>query len=147
VISATRKPFVLFHFVLLALASACGGGDETAPGPDRTPVSYNVLFNEIPTSPPYTFTVGQKVRVRLKLFNAAGDDLDAVEAEHFAGLSFNPAGLVTVTRVAGHTYQFDVTGANAGTGTLQVGFGDDEQANDVSLPSADVNVVNQGGPN
>jgi hypothetical protein len=147
VISATRKPIVLFLFVVLALATACGGGDETAPTADHTPVSYNVLFNEIAAGPPYTFVVGQKVRVRLKLFNAAGDDLDNVEAEHFAALTFSPAGLVTVTRVPGHTYQFDVTGVNAGTGTLQVGFGHDEQADEVSLPTADVKVVSQGGPN
>jgi hypothetical protein len=147
VIAPTRNPAVIFLFVLLALAAACGGSDAPAPAADHTPTSYHVLFNEIPASPPYTFTVGQKVRVRLKLFNAAGDDLDPVEAEHFAGLSFSPAGLVTVTRVAGHTYQFDVTGVNAGAGTLQVGFGHDEQAKETTFPTADVNVVSRGGPN
>jgi hypothetical protein len=130
----------------IAVVSGCGG-DETAPTEDHTPTTYNVLFNEIPVTSPYVFTVGQTVRVRLKLFNAAGDDLDDVEAEHFAGLTFDPSDLVTVARVPGHNYQFDVTGANAGTGTLVVGFGHDEQADETAFPSAPVTVEASGGAN
>ena len=124
----------------VALASACGS-DEPQAAPDHTPVTYHLLVNDIEVSAPYTFTAGQTVRVRLKLFNAQQDDLDDVEAEHFAGLTFDPASLATITRVMGHNYQFDVSGGTAGTGTLQVGFGHDELADEVAFDPAPVTVT------
>lgn len=131
---------------VLALVSACGS-DEPVATDDHTPVSYNVLINNIPASAPYNFTVGQTVVVRLKLFNAAGEDLDNVEAEHFAAIAFNPADLMTVTRVLGHNYQFSVTGNTAGTGTMLVTYGHDEQADETTLDPSAVNVAGAGGPN
>lgn len=142
----TGRLFPVISLGLLVAASACGG-DETAPTEDHTPATYNVLFNEIPAASPYTFVVGQTVRVRLKLFNAAGDDLDDVEAEHFAALTFNPSDLVAVARVPGHNFQFDVTGANAATGTVVVGFGHDSLADETSFPAQPVTVEATGGPN
>jgi hypothetical protein len=106
-----------------------------------------VLFNEIAATSAYSFLVGQTVRLRLKFFNAAGEDLDNVEAELFANLTFNPADLVTVARVPGHNFQFEVTGANAGTGTMVVTFGHDSLADQTSFPSQPVNVHAPGGPN
>jgi hypothetical protein len=38
-------------------------------------------------------------------FNAASEDLDAVEGEHFAGLTFTPASLATVAAAAAVTVQ------------------------------------------
>lgn len=130
----------------IAVISGCGS-DETAPTEDHTPATYNILFNEIQVTSPYVFTVGQTVRVRVKLFNAAGDDLDDVEAEHFASLAFNPADMVSVTRVPGHNFQFEVTGANAASGTVVVRYGHDEQADEKSFPSEPVTVKATGGPN
>ena len=60
------------------------------------------------------------MRVRLKFFNAAEEDLDEVEGSHFGGLTFEPASLATFVRVTDHHYQFDVTGATPGRGTVQV---------------------------
>jgi hypothetical protein len=45
------------------------------------------------------------VRVRIRFFNAASEDLDAVEGEHFAGLTFTPASLATVAAAAAVTVQ------------------------------------------
>jgi hypothetical protein len=147
VTTLTRKFFGgLPVLIMTTLVAACGS-DETQAADDHTPVTYNVIINEIPATAPYTFTLGQTARVRLRLFNAAGEDLDAVEAEHFAALTFNPADLVTIARVPGHNYQFDVTGNTAGTGTMQVSFGHDEQADEVTLDPAAVTVAGTGGPN
>lgn len=132
--------------VVTALVAACGS-DETQAADDHTPTSYNVLINGNPASAPYTFTVGQTVQVRLKLFNVSQEDLDPVEAEHFAGLSFNPGDLVTIARVPGYNYQFDVTGNTAGTGTMLVTYGHDEQADEVTLDPAPVSVAAAGTPN
>jgi hypothetical protein len=142
-----RRPLAGLSVALMTLLTAACGGDETQAADDHTPVTYSVLINELPAGAPYTFTVGRTVRVRLKLFNAAQEDLDPVEAEHFAGLTFNPSNLVTMVRAPGHTYQFDVTGNSAGSGTMQVTYGHDEQADETTLDPAPVSVVATGGPN
>jgi hypothetical protein len=146
VTTLTRRALGLPLTLVTVLAAACGG-DETQAADDHTPTTYNVVINEIPATAPYNFTVGQTTRVRLKLFNVAGEDLDAVEAEHFAAISFNPSDLVTIARVPGHNYQFDVTGNTAGTGTMLVTYGHDEQADEVTLDPAAVTVGGTGGPN
>jgi hypothetical protein len=123
------------------LASGACGNDETAPpGDEHVPASYTVLVNDNEVTEPYTFTAGQTVRVRLKFLNAASQDLDDIEATHFAGLTFDPGTLATVARVADHHYQFDVTGAAPGSGTMQVSFGHDELADEHTLPAASVTV-------
>lgn len=111
----------------LPLAVACGG-DETQAPEDHTPVTYTVFVDGVETAPPLTLTEGQTVRVRLKFFNAADEDLDDVESGHFGGLAFEPASLATVARVTDHNYQFDVTGGTPGSGTVQVSYGHDEEA-------------------
>jgi hypothetical protein len=146
VTTLTRRALGLPLTLVTVLAAACGS-EETQAADDHTPTTYNVVINEISATAPYNFTVGQTVRVRLKLFNVAGEDLDAVEAEHFAAISFDPSDLVTVARAPGHNYQFDVTGNTAGSGTMLVTYGHDEQADEVTLDPAEVNVAGTGGPN
>jgi hypothetical protein len=116
----------------IMLAVACNSDETQAPG-THTPVSYTVLVDSIPTSPPFTFTQGQTVTVQLKFLNAANEDLDAVEAEHFAGLTFAPTSLAAVARVPGHNYHFEVTGGTPGTGTVQVSFGHDSLADETTF--------------
>jgi len=78
----------------LSLFCAACGGDETAPpAEDHVPISYRVLVNDNEVTPPFTFTAGQTVRVRLKSLNAASEDLDDIESTHFAGLTFEPGSL------------------------------------------------------
>jgi hypothetical protein len=121
----------------VVVVAACG--DSEAPSlTDHTPATYSLLVNNVAVSAPYAFTAGQTVRVRIKFFNAEQQDLDPVEGEHFGGLTFNPVSLATVARVTGHNYQFDVTGGSAGTGTLQVGYGHDELADEVTFDPAPV---------
>ena len=108
---------------------------------DHTAVTYNLLVNDVAVSAPYTFTAGQTVRVRIKFFNAEQQDLDPAEGEHFGGITFNPASLATVSRVSGHNYQFDVTGGTPGTGTLQIGYGHDDLADEVTFDPAPVTVA------
>ena len=109
----------------LPLAVACDS-NETQPNEDHTPVTYTIFVDGVETAPPLTLAGGQTVRVQLKFFNAADEDLDDVESSHFGGLTFDPASLATVARVTDHNYQFDVTGGTPGTGTVQVSYGHDE---------------------
>jgi hypothetical protein len=139
-----RLPFRITPIVVVA--AACGSGQTAPPAADHTPVSYTVLINGNQVTAPYTFTAGQTVRVRLKFLNAASEDLDDIETEHFAGLTFNSAALGTITRVADHHYQFDVAGGTPGAGTMRVSFGHDEQADETTFPAADVTVSSASVP-
>jgi hypothetical protein len=130
---------------LLVVGSACSD-NEAPPAEDHTPRSYNLLVDDVAVTAPYTFTVGQTVRVRIKFFNAAQEDLDDVESSHFGGLTFDPASLATAVRLADHHYQFDVTAGPVGSGTLQVSFGHNEAADEHTFDPVAVTVVGSGGP-
>jgi hypothetical protein len=144
--NVSRRPLCgLAIASVLLVATSCGGNETAPPAEDHTPVSYTVFINDIQATAPVTFIQGETVRVRLKFLNAASEDLDAVESSHFAGLTFVSASLATVTRVTDHHYQFDVTGGAAGSGTVQVGFGHDELANQTTFSPVDVFVDPSGG--
>jgi hypothetical protein len=131
---------LLWFAPLVLLAAACGGDETAPPADDHTPVSFTVFIDGIQAIAPYSFIQGQTVRVRLEFFNAASEDLDEVESTHFAGLTFDPASLATVARVPDHNYQFDVTGGTPGTGTVQVSYGHEQQADETTFTPVDVAV-------
>jgi hypothetical protein len=136
------KPALLLLAGLFA--TACSD-NEAPPAEDHTPATYSIQVNEVPVSAPYSFVEGETVRVRIKFFNADQEDLDEVEDSHFGGLIIEPASLATVVRVAEHNYQFDVTGGAPGSGTLQVGYGHEEAADEKTFPSTAVTVTPVGG--
>ena len=71
--------------------------------------------------------------------------ITGIDADHHAGLSFTPATLANVARVADHNFQKDVTGqATVGTGTVLVGYGHDEAADELSFGPFPVSVVAPG---
>jgi hypothetical protein len=124
----------------LPLAVACDS-NETQPNEDHTPATYTIFVDGVETAPPLTLTGAQTVRVRLTFFNAADEDLDDVESSHFGGLTFEPTSLATVARVTDHNYQFDVTGGTPGTGTVQVSYGHDEEADEHTFDPVAATVV------
>jgi hypothetical protein len=148
-VTVFTKTFLRSLFAAGAVAgllTACGD-DETTGTEDHTPVEFLVLVDGVEEDPPFNLQVGQTVRVRLKFFNEADEDLDSVEDSHFGGLTFNPTSLATATRVADHNYQFDVTGNTAGAGTVTVSYGHSEAADERTFPALPINVVASGGGN
>lgn len=135
------KPGLLLLPAFLAMACS----DNEAPSEDHTPVNYSIQVNDVPLSAPYTFVEGQTVRVRIKFFNAAQEDLDEVSDSHFGGLTFAPASLATAVRVPDLNYQFDVTAGAPATGTLQVSYGHNEDADERTFPATAVTVTPEGG--
>ncbi len=133
---ATRTALL---FASLALVG-CGSSED--PADDHDPTRFTVLLNGVQASAPYTFAAGTTTHVQLKFYNAADEDLDDVESEHFASIAFSPSTLATVTAVAAHHYQFDVTGGTAGSGTMTIGFGHDAQADEHSFDNISVTVTN-----
>jgi hypothetical protein len=112
------------------LISGCGSTTET-PADDHDPASYTLLVGGTELSQPYTIPANQTTRIRVKFYNAANEDLDVVEGEHFGGLEFSPATLASANRLADHHFQFDVVAGDAGTGTRTVRFGHDEGTDEV----------------
>jgi hypothetical protein len=145
VFTLQRSLLALIPAALVALG--CGGGDELQSNEDHTPVEYQLLIDDLPVSAPYTFVDGQTAHVRLKFFNAAGEDLDDVESGHFARMTFDPITLATAVRRDDRHYQFDVTGGTAGAGTVQIGYGHDDFADEVVFEPAPVTVTTSGGGN
>lgn len=70
--------------------------------------------------------------------------LDVVEGTHFAALTFSPTSPATLRPIAGHHFQVDVTGEMPGTRTVQVSYGHDALADEISFPV--VGVTAQGAP-
>jgi hypothetical protein len=137
-VKTLHRPLSGLAIAAVLLFAACGDDETAPPAEDHTPVSYTVFIDDIQATAPYTFIQGQTVRVRLKFLNQASEDLDDIEADHFAGFTLDPASLATVTRVTDHNYEFDVTGGTPGTGTVTVGFGHDELADEHTFTPVDV---------
>lgn len=130
---------------LPALLLACGG-DETGTE-DHTPVDFAVAVDGAPAEAPFRLVFGETARVRIQFFNESDEDLDSVEDSHFAGLTFDPASLATATRTPDHNYQFDVTATAVGPGTVTIGYGHNEEADEVTFAGIPINVVANTGEN
>jgi hypothetical protein len=145
VTNLTRSLLAVLPVVLAGgLLSACGSDEKAAP-PDHTPTTYSLIINSVSKEAPYSVQASHQVLVQIKFFNAEGEDLDAVEAEHFGGLSLNPSSLGTVTPLTDHHYQFNLTtSATPGSGTLTVSFGHDEAADEVTFDPAPFAVTGAG---
>ncbi len=144
----STNPFLrlfLAPAALPALLLACGG-DETGTE-DHTPVDFAVSVDGAPVEAPYTLVFGETVLVRIQFFNEGEEDLDNVEDSHFAGLTFNPSSLASATRVADHNYQFNVTATAVGPGTVTIGYGHSEEADEVEFEGIPINVVANTGEN
>ena len=121
-----------------ALAAACSNGNEP-PAADHDPVRYTATVNGVlMTDDTLRLTAGATDTVQVSFFNAADDNLDDVEAQHYSGLAFTPATGLTATREAAHHYrQVIVNTLGAGVaGDLAVGFGHDTLADEHSFPAA-----------
>ena len=141
-----RSAFRCTPLLLAALAFAACGDDETGPEEGHTPQSAAVLINGVDVTDGLILPAGETVRVEVRFLDEHGEVITGIEDEHFASLTFTPATLATVTSVADHHFQHDVTAqAEAGTGSVMVGYGHDEAADELEFPPIDVTVVATGG--
>jgi len=133
--------------ILLAALSlwACGG-DETDPEEGHTPDDATLFVNGIEVSDGLIIPAGEAVTVEVRFLDHDGQVITGIEDEHHAGLTFTPATLATVTDVPGHNFQKEVTGQSGpGAGTVTVGYGHDEAADELSFDPIPVSVVVTGG--
>jgi hypothetical protein len=127
-------------FLLAALASgalAIGCSNSEAPAEDHTPVTFSVTVNNVLVADDTVRLTsgGQTDTVHISFFNAASENLDHAEADHYSALTFTPAANITATMDPSHHFRHGVvTTAVAGTvGTLDISYGHDALADEYTF--------------
>ena len=141
-------PFRLRLLPALVLAAglvACSD-DETGPEENHTPARAAVFVNGADVSENLLLPVGEAVRVEVRFYNDEDELITGIDDDHFASLDFTPDDVAAVAAVAGENFQKDVTGgAEIGTATFLVGYGHDEDADELQFGPFDATVVATGG--
>ena len=119
----------------LALATGACSSNETGPGPDaHVPTSAKLFVNGADVTANLVLPAGATTRVQIKFYLADGSEETTIETTHFSSLTFTPTVLATPAGVTDHRFQWDVTAQGAaGTGTVMVGFGHDDLADEDSF--------------
>jgi hypothetical protein len=123
----------------LSFLAACDSDEstgETTHRPDEVVITVDGL--EVDT---LKLTQAGTTRVVLKFYHD-GESIDDTEAEHHSRLMFTPPTLATDAPVVDANYSRDGTGdAVAGTvGTVMVGWGHEEAADDLEFGPFDVKI-------
>jgi hypothetical protein len=128
--------------LLAVLAFAACGDDETAPEEGHTPVDAALFVNGTDVTDGLVVPAGETIRVEVRFLDDEGQVITGIEGEHHAGLTFTPATLAIVASVPDHNFQKDVTGQDAaGAGTVVVGYGHDEEADELTFAPIPVTVA------
>jgi hypothetical protein len=140
----TSIPAVLVLGLGLALAGC--GDDETGPAHDHTPASAALFAGTQDVTSDLRVRAGQVLRVQVRFFDDEGNEITGIEDDHQTRLVFTPADLVTTADVAGRNFQKDLTaGAASGTGSYTIGYGHDEDADELTFGPHPVTVTTTGG--
>lgn len=136
-----------FALPLIGLGAALTVGacnsDEATASEDHTPVRVVLIVGtDTMTTDTLFLPAGQTVTVRGTFYTAGDDNLDDEELHHWSKLTFNPGTLATAAVDVSHHYSHQVTvqGAAGATGTVDVGYGHDDLADENTL-SAKVKIV------
>jgi hypothetical protein len=138
----TRFPRSLALMVLVLGLVACG--DDSSPDENHdVPADGRLFLNGSEVSDgPLGLAANQTVRVEVKFFNEAGDEITGLEDEHFTRINVLPEGLVTVSSVQGENFQKDIiAGPEGGTGTYTIGYGHTASADERSFGLYDIVVI------
>jgi hypothetical protein len=141
-------PFRRRTLSTLALAAslvACSD-DETGPEETHTPARAAVFVDGADVSENLLLPAGEAVRVEVRFYNDEDELITGIDDDHFASIDFTPDDFAAVAAVPGENFQKDVTGGAAvGTATYLVGYGHDEEADDLQFGPFDATVVVTGG--
>ncbi|HEY7480761.1 MAG TPA: hypothetical protein VH680_09645 [Gemmatimonadales bacterium] len=134
--------------ILLSVLAVAGcGEDETGPVEDHTPADAALFVGGIDVSNSLVLPSGQVVRVEVRFLDDQGQVIENIEDSHQTALTFTPEDLATTESVEGSNFQKDVTGGPAGTGSVMVGYGHDEAADELDFGPFNVIVPGPPSPN
>lgn len=133
-----RRTLLLSALSLGAIlaGSGCNSDESTKETDEHDPTRVVfIVAGDTLTGDSLFIPAGQTVLVRGIFFNAADENLDDVEGEHWSKLSFDPGTLATAVVDVDHHFQHEVTvnGAANAKGIVDVGFGHDELADEHTL--------------
>lgn len=128
---------------LLAIAG-CDDSNETPPEENHTPASAALVVDGNPVAEGETVVLvsGASVPVEVKFYHDDGDEITGIEDDHFARLTFTPEAIATSQDVQDQHFHKTVTAAGQiGTGSVTVGYGHDEEADQLTFGPFTVTVV------
>lgn len=141
----TRVTFLLTPLVMAALTLAGCSEGEAGPEEDHTPVEAALFIADVAVTGQLLLEAGETVRIEVRFLDDEGNEITGIEDDHHAALTFSPEGLATAASVAGANFQKDVTAqGDVGTGTVVVGYGHDEGADEIEFDPFPVSVVATG---
>ena len=129
---------------VLGAVNGCSD-DETGPAGHNSPVAAMLVVDgitEVQEGETLLLAAGATAHIEVRLLDEHGDVIDGIEEHHFLKLLFSPTTLATSADVADHHFQKNVTAqAGAGTGTLDIGYGHSEAADEDTFGTFDVTVA------
>ncbi len=126
--------------IATALLSACGG-DESGPGEDHTPADAALFVGGVDVTDNLLLPAGGTLRIEVRFLSDEGEVISGIDEDHHTALVFTPTDLATTASVDGENFQKDVTAGNElGTGTVTVGYGHAEDADELIFGPFDVTV-------
>lgn len=130
----TRLPVSRLSLVIAtAILLACGG-DESGPEEGHTPADAALFVGGVDVTDALLLPAGGTLRVEVRFLDDEGEVITGIDEDHNTALVFTPSGLATTASMDGENFQKDVTAqAGVGTGTVTVGYGHDEEADELSF--------------
>jgi hypothetical protein len=134
--------------LLIALTLLACGGDETDPEAGHTPNDARLFVAGVDVTGGLQLSTNETVRVEVRFIDADEQPITGIEDEHHTALSFLPDDLATTESVEGANFQKDViASATPGVGSVMVGYGHDEAADELEFGPFNVVVAASGPPN
>jgi hypothetical protein len=128
-----------YSWLLIAALAACDSEETT--GGDHTPADAGLFVAGVEVTAGLTLPAGQTTEVEVRFLDAHGDVIEGIEDHHFAALRFEPASLATTTYATGRHFVLMVTAqATAASGTVSVGYGHAEDADELEFGPIPVTV-------
>lgn len=128
--------------LIAALAVAGCSNDETGPEEGHTPSDAALFVGGVDVTDGLVLPDGETVRVEVRFLNDEGEVITGIEDEHHAALTFTPEGMATTASVDGANFQKDVTASGTPTtGSVIVGYGHDEEADELAFGPIPVTVA------